>query len=337
LSSTIGLHPRTAEALVETRATGRKAIVLLNRRGWSNFLSCRACGLVWSCPECDVALVLHRAEGLLACHHCGHREPSPARCPACKSASVARHGAGTERLEHDLAHVLDDRGFPVFRLDADTVARGRNGPGSVLERFERASCGVLVGTQMVAKGHDFPGVSLGVVLDADATLRFPDFRADERTFALIAQLAGRVGRGGPGRVLVQTIAPRARAILHAAGHDSEGFLTGELARRRELRYPPFSDLIRLIFAATRTAAARIAALALRDRLRELLRDPAGGTEAVLLGPAPLFRLRGRERQMLLIKATERAPAVRAVERALQLTVREPIHAGVSFSVDVDPQ
>ena len=145
--------------------------------------------------------------------------------------------------------MLDDGDFPVFRLDADTVGAGRgDGPRAaigwaLLRAFEARRCGVLIGTQMVAKGHDFPDVSLGVVLDADATLRFPDFRAEERTFALIAQLAGRVGRGGEGRVLVQTIAPEARAIVHAARHDSDGFLAGELERRRALGYPPFSHLL----------------------------------------------------------------------------------------------
>ena len=212
-----GLHPLTAQALAEVRAARGKAIVLLNRRGWSNFLSCRSCGLVWSCPDCDVALVLHRAGGFVACHHCGHNEPVPTRCSQCASASIARHGTGTERLQHELAHVFDDGRFPVFRLDADAVGPGAGsaaavraqgasaaaegdgedgGAGELLRRFEAAECGVLIGTQMVAKGHDFADVSLGVVLDADATLRFPDFRAEERTFALIAQLAGRAGRGG---------------------------------------------------------------------------------------------------------------------------------------------
>ncbi len=215
-----GLHPATAAALAGLRDGGGKAIVLLNRRGWSNFLSCRSCGRVWSCPDCDVALVLHRAGGYLACHHCGHRERAPGACPDCRSTSVARHGAGTERLAHDLGAVLDDGGFPVFRLDADVLGTGLQAePGAVLADFEAASSGVLIGTQMVAKGHDFPDVSLGVVLDADATLRFPDFRAEERTFALISQLAGRAGRGGEGRVLVQTLAPDARAIRHAARHD----------------------------------------------------------------------------------------------------------------------
>src|SRR5207245_3740597 len=175
--------------------------------------------------------------------------------------------------------ILDDGSFPVVRLDADAVgaAAGEGGPsaagehaqvprrgagvfdrgaGALLARFAAADCGVLIGTQMVAKGHDFPDVALGVVLDADATLRFPDFRAEERTFALIAQLAGRVGRGGSGRVLVQTIAPQARAIVHAARHDREGFLASELERRDALGYPPFSHLIRITCSAVARRRAR---------------------------------------------------------------------------------
>ena len=192
---------------------------------------------------------------------------------------------------------------------------------------------MLIGTQMVAKGHDFPDVTLGVVLDADATLRFPDFRADERTFALIAQLAGRVGRGGEGRVLVQTIAPEARAILHAAGHDSDGFLAEELARRAALSYPPFSHLVRIVCSAERSQDARAAAEALRDALTESL--PAH--MASVLGPAALFRLRGRERQSLVIKAGERRPVVAGIGEAVQLVAGDRSHAGVNFSVDVDPQ
>ncbi len=341
-----GLHPTTAQALADVRREGRKAIVLLNRRGWSNFLSCRSCGEVWSCPHCDVALVLHRAEGLLACHHCGHRQRIPEVC-ACGSSTLARHGTGTERLQHELSAALDDGGFPVFRLDADVVngplaATGdaglpakqspparASGVATLLRRFEAAPAGVLIGTQMVAKGHDFPDVGLGVVLDADATLRFPDFRAEERTFAMIAQLAGRVGRGGEGHVLVQSIAPDARAIRYAARHDSEGFLAGELERRQGLRYPPFSHLIRVTCAAPEAPRARAAAMAIRERLAL--------ADAELLGPAALFRLRGRERQVLVVKATDRRPAVRTIGEAVQLTAAARTHAGVSFSVDVDPQ
>jgi primosomal protein N' (replication factor Y) len=319
------LHERTAAALGELRRARGKAIVLLNRRGWSNFLSCRSCGKVWGCPECDVALVLHRSEGVISCHHCGHREAVPACCDACCSTSVARHGLGTERLEHQLVAALGDGEYPIFRLDADVAAtKGR--VAAVLARFERADAGVLVGTQMVAKGHDFDGVALGVVLDADATLRFPDFRAEERTFALVAQLAGRAGRGGTvGRVLVQTLAPSARSILAAARHDSVGFLDGELRRREALRYPPYGELIRIVCSSARQDVALQAARVLRSRLTL--------ADAQLLGPAPLFRLRGRERAQIVIKATDRRAAVAAVGEA----VAQPLHREASVSVDVDPQ
>ncbi len=338
-SQTSGLHPLTTEALVRVRRERGKAIVLLNRRGWSSFLSCRSCGAVWNCPQCDVALVLHRAQRRLACHHCGHDEQIPARC-SCGSSSLARHGAGTERLEHDLSAALDEGDFPIFRLDADAVgsagvrdAAGEGGAGAVLRGFETASSGVLIGTQMVAKGHDFADVSLGVVLDADSTLRFPDFRAEERTFALIAQLAGRVGRGSEGRVLVQTIAPQARSIVCAAAHDSDRFLEVELERRAELRYPPFSELIRIICSSVEPRPAGEAAHALAGSLHELL----DGSDASVLGPAALFRLRGRERRALVIKASQRQPAVRAVGTAVQELASGRAHRDVSFSVDVDPQ
>jgi primosomal protein N' (replication factor Y) len=275
------------------------------------------------CPECDVSLVLHRAEGLLACHHCGHREQAPERCPECASVSVARHGAGTERLESELA----EAGLRVFRLDAD-VAR----PAQVLRAFEDARRAVLVGTQMVAKGHDFPDVTLGVVLDADATLRFPDFRAEERTFALIAQLAGRAGRGSAGgRVLVQTRDPDAASIVAAAQHDADGFLAGELERRRALRYPPFSSLIRVVCSSPARGAADAAAEEVRERL-----DLAPG---MVLGPAPLFRLRGRERSHVLLKADpdDRSDAIVHVAAAVEAAAGGKAHKDVAFSVDVDPQ
>jgi primosomal protein N' (replication factor Y) len=330
-----GLHPLTTQALAEVRASRGKAIVLLNRRGWSNFLSCRSCGRVWSCPHCDVALVLHRAGGFIACHHCGHSEPVPDRCSECASTSVARHGAGTERLEHDLGALFDEADFPIFRLDADALAGAgeEQDAGALLRRFEAAGCGILIGTQMVAKGHDFPDVTLGVVLDADATLRFPDFRAEERTFAMIAQLAGRVGRGRDGRVLVQTIAPEARSIVHAARHDSDAFLAGELERRRALGYPPFSHLVRIVCSATDARAAHAAA----SDVGQALRATFGGEPAAVLGPAALFRLRRRERRVLVVKAAERRPAVAAVGEAVQRIASARTHAGVSFGVDVDPQ
>jgi primosomal protein N' (replication factor Y) (superfamily II helicase) len=337
------LHPVTREALGDVQRAGRKAIVLVNRRGWSNFLSCRSCGEVWQCPQCDVALVLHQREGALACHHCGHRERVPATCRACGSSSVARHGAGTERIETELAEALGDPEFPVLRLDADTARGGKGAVARVLERFDSARAGVLVGTQMVAKGHDFPDVTLGVVLDADQTLRFPDFRAEERTFALVAQLAGRAGRGGEGsgRVLVQTLSPDAPSIAAAAQHDADGFLAGELERRRALSYPPFASLIRVTCSAEEAADAAAAAQAVRERIvaatQSLATSPDGRPPADVLGPAPLFRLRGRERSQLVVKASQRRTAVVAVAAAVDAVARTPVGRRAQLSADVDPQ
>ena len=211
------------------------------------------------------------------CHHCGHRERVPDRCDACGSLAVARHGAGTERVEAELRHALR---VPVFRLDADTTTN-KDAVPALLARFAAAPEGLLLGTQMVAKGHDFPDVTLGVVLDADSTLRFPDFRAEERTFALIAQLAGRAGRGPKGgRVLVQTNTPDAAAIVAASRHDADGFLRERAQRRRGWGYPPFSDLIRIVTSTLEDAAGARAAAA------RLAQDLAEVRDTELLGPAP---------------------------------------------------
>ena len=323
------LHRRTREALGEVAERGGKAIVMAPRRGWSPHMSCRECGRSWRCPHCDVSLVLHRQTGL-RCHHCGHSEPEPSSCPDCGSVSVARHGAGTERLGELVASLVEP--LRVFRLDSDSAA-GRGAHGRILGEFDRAPSGVLLGTQMVGKGHDFPEVTLSVIVDADQALRFPDFRAEERTFAQVAQLAGRSGRGRePGTVLVQTLAPGAEAIRRAARHDAAGFLAGELERRRELRYPPFATLIRVELTAPGPAAADAAAAQAAARLRPLV--PEG---ARLLGPAPRFRLRGRERRQLLLKAPERGPAVDAVREAVEAVASARSLRGVQLSVDVNPQ
>ena len=324
------LHARTRAELERLRTEGGKGIVLVNRRGYAPHLSCRSCGRGWGCPECDVSLVVHRGAERLACHHCGHRERLPSQCPDCGSVTLSRFGAGSERIENEITEMLAP--LPVFRLDSDSAAGGEGHLG-VLRRFQAASSAVLVGTQMVAKGHDFADVTLSVILDADASLRFPDFRAEERTFALVSQLAGRSGRGeAGGRVLVQTLAPEAESIAAAARHDSAGFIAGELERRRELDYPPFASLIRVELTAEEGEAADRVAAALARRI-----EPALPEGATLLGPAPRFRLRGRERRQLLIKSGDRAGAVAAVREAVEAAASSRKLRDVSISVDVDPQ
>src|SRR6266576_1288734 len=286
-------YPLSAPLLKELGAIeeqGGKAILLLNRRGVAPALHCRACGTTLRCPLCDVALVLHR-EGSLRCHHCGHEERAPQACPACGSVELARIGAGTQRLERELVTQLPK--LVPIRLDADT-AQNPEALAAALRRFGETDRAVLLGTQMVAKGHHFSGVSLAAVIDADTALGVPDFRADERTFQLLTQLAGRSGRDAPGRVLIQTFQPDSRPIELAARHDVPRFLTGELERRRTLGYPPFRHLVRILVSGPEPGPV--------NRALEEVRDGMQGAE--ILGPAPLFRLRGRHRAQLVAKTDE---------------------------------
>jgi primosomal protein N' (replication factor Y) len=324
------VHAETWEALEEVRAAGAKAIVMVNRRGFAPWLTCRSCGHHWGCPNCDVSLIVHRHSGRLVCHHCAHAEPQPRACPECGSTTLAQAGAGTERIEQLLAERLDP--MPVLRLDSDTAA-GRGAHARILARFDETPSAVLVGTQMVAKGHDFPEVTLSAILDADATLRFPDFRAEERTFAMVAQLAGRSGRGeAGGEVIVQTLAPNASSIEHASRHDSAGFLEVELGRREALRYPPFSHLTRINFAAEHEAKLEDAAAGIAGELRRALPP-----ESELLGPAPMFRVRNRHRRRIMIKAQDREGAVTAVRDVVERRVADRSLRDVAIGVDVDPQ
>jgi primosomal protein N' (replication factor Y) len=319
-------YPLSAPLLAELGGIvehGGKAILLLNRRGVAPALHCRACGATIGCAQCDVSLVLHNTN-VLRCHHCGHSEPAPQTCPECGSAELARLGAGTQRLERELEARVPE--LERVRLDADAVAK----PGAVadaLRRFAAAERAVLVGTQMVAKGHHFGGVALAAVVDADLGLGLPDFRAEERTFQLLTQLAGRSGRDAPGRVLVQTFQPDARAIVHAARHDVAGFLAGELERRRELGYPPFRHLVRIVVAGPDPDAPARALSELRDGL----------PGADLLGPAPLLRLRGRYRAQLVAKTDQPRGVAAAAGRLLAAASPAMRRAGLSVVVDVDPQ
>jgi primosomal protein N' (replication factor Y) len=311
--------------LGEVADGGGKAILLLNRRGVAPAIHCRACGLTPRCALCDVALTLH-ADGRLHCHHCGATRPAGPLCEACGSPELARLGAGTERLEDELAARVPE--LERFRLDADTVAH----PGRLAETlaaFADADRAVLLGTQMVAKGHHFEGVRLAAVVDADTGLGLPDFRAEERTFQLVTQLAGRSGRDAPGRVLVQTSQPDARPIALAARHAVEEFLAGELDRRRLLGYPPFRHLVSVVVSGP-SAAGPLRVL--RELKAEL---PGDGIE--LLGPAPLLRLRGRHRAQLLAKTDNPRRVTGPAGRLLAAASPAMRRDGLAVSVDVDPQ
>ena len=310
-------------ALGKISEVGGKAILLLNRRGLVPALHCRACGASRRCERCDVSLTVH-ADGRLHCHHCGHSEPVPEACPACGSIELARIGAGTQRLERELEKHVPE--LERIRLDADTTAE-RGALQGALERFVAADRVVLIGTQMVAKGHHFPGVTLAAVVDADTGMALPDFRAGERTFQLVTQLAGRSGRDAPGRVLVQSFQPDASPLVFAARHDVAGFLAEELERRRELGFPPFGHLVSIVASGSEASGP--------ERLLREVR--AGLGEVELLGPAPLLRIRGRHRAQLLAKTAH--PRALAARAASLLAAAAPAmrRAGVSAVVDVDPQ
>jgi primosomal protein N' (replication factor Y) len=319
-------YPLSAPLLSELRRIAErrgKAILLLNRRGVAPALHCRACGTTIRCPNCDVALVLH-GDSALRCHHCGFTRDAPEACPACGSPDLARLGAGTQKLERELERELPD--LELIRLDAD-AASNPDELSAALRRFAATDGAVLLGTQMVAKGHHFAGVELAAVVDADTGLGLPDFRAEERTFQLITQLAGRSGRDAPGRVIVQTFQPDARPIAHAARHDVSRFLAEELERRRDLGYPPYRHLVRIVVGGPEL-----------EPVVRALDELKGGIRGVeLLGPAVLPRLRGRYRAQLVGKTD--APRRLASQAARLLAAASPAlrKARLTAVVDVDPQ
>jgi primosomal protein N' (replication factor Y) (superfamily II helicase) len=313
-----------AAALRETLERGEQAILFLNRRGYTRTLLCASCGAAVGCPNCSVALVLHRfGRERLQCHLCGHDEAPRAACSACGGTKLTAVGGGTEKVEEELAAIVPSA--RIARLDRD-AAGGPGQAAAILARFARRELDLLVGTQMVAKGHDFPGVTLVGVLDADGPLHLPDFRAAERCVQLLTQVSGRAGRGlAPGRVLVQAFRPE------VVTSDYDAFAQAELGRRELLQFPPFVRLAALRLQGNAEPRVRGAAERLASAARRLI---ARGEEAEVLGPAPapLARLRGKHRWQLLLRATDHGPLHR-LGRAL-LAAHDV--SGVELSVDIDP-
>ena len=306
------------EALDELRRGAEQAVLLINRRGAATFILCRDCGESLRCPDCDLPFVYHLAGGWLRCHHCGRTATPTDRCPSCGSSRIRYFGAGTQRVEAELRGRWP--GLRVARLDSDALA-ARRGFETVYDDFREGRVDVLVGTQLAAKGLDLPSVTLAAVIAADVTLNLPDYRAAERTFQLLAQVAGRAGRGPrPGRVVVQTYAPSHYAVKAAAALDVDGFADEELLRRRLLGYPPFSLLARLLVADADRARAE-------ERGRRAAEAVA--TEDVeVLGPLPSYvaRRAGRYRYQIVLRAPDAAARAVALER---------VPPGVA--IDVDPE
>lgn len=323
-----------AEAIEDNLQRSLQTLIFLNRRGFANFLQCTACGEVWRCSHCSVTLTLHLKRNLLACHHCDYRRPATEICPKCDQPSLARVGAGTEQIEDALCGL-----FPkarIARMDRDTTSR-RGSQEQLLRRWERGELDILVGTQMITKGHDVSGVTLVGALLADLSLNLPDFRAAERTFQLLSQVAGRSGRGDdPGRVIVQTYNPNHYAIEYLRNHDYKGFFDAEAGFRRALDYPPFSRLVALRLEGPNLEKVEKAARELALKLRDLQAPgTVRGTAAEVLGPAaaPIEKLRNRYRWQLLLKGKKNSALLDLANRARRLV---PQGRHVRLHIDVDP-
>jgi primosomal protein N' (replication factor Y) len=321
--------PQLAEALVAAIDSAHKAILFLNRRGFASYLLCDHCGHVWECPRCDVTLTFFERRGL-RCRTCGHAEPVPAACPSCSGLDLVRHGVGTERVEQEVKGLLP--GVELLRLDSD-VASSHARLNAVLERFAASGAKVLVGTQMIAKGHHFPDVTLVGVVNADLTMCFPDFRAEERTFAMLVQVGGRSGRGAhPGRVLVQTLNPEARPIALAAGREEERFYAEEVERRRELSYPPSATIVAFELSGTDERKVTLAGRFTAERLSARLDH---GEQ--VLGPGPLWRSHGRHACRVVVKSTQTGETLESLRVWLEKNRQRFAERGVRLVPDVDPQ
>lgn len=318
-------------ALDQTLAAREQAILFLNRRGYNTFIMCRSCGEAIQCPNCAVAMTYHLGDDHLACHYCDHSAPVPTICPHCGSKAIRHMGAGTERVEEELRRLYPS--LRVARMDVDTTRR-KGSHAAILKRFADHEVDVLVGTQMITKGLDFPDVTLVGVVLADTSINLPDFRAAERTFQLVTQVAGRAGRGlKPGRVLVQTYQPEHPSLLAAREHDYHRFFQEEIAFRKQLDYPPFNHMIHLVVSGEEEEAVAATGIA----IQQLLVAHRFGGQILGPSPAPLAKLRGRHRHHLVLKGDSietMAAEVRAAFAAAGGKWRTA--KSVSLSVDVDP-
>ena len=295
------IFSRSLKSKMEERLAKKEQIILfLNRRGFAGFVSCRSCGKALICPHCDVSLTLHRG-AQLKCHYCGYQITAPEHCPSCGSPYIAAFGTGTQKVEG-----IIEKAFPgarVLRMDADTT-KGKEGHGKILSSFSRHGADILLGTQMIVKGHDFPKVSLVGILAADLSLYGTDYRSAEQTFALLTQAAGRAGRGEiPGEVVIQTYQPEHYAVETASRQDYESFYREEISRRELLHYPPAGHMLELMISGREEEENK----ALAESLAQTLRERFGALGADVIGPAPPFRTKVQDsfRQTVLVKHADK--------------------------------
>ena len=326
--------PRLREALQENYSRGQQSLIFLNRRGFANFLQCRLCGFVLRCPHCSVTMTFHLKQQSVFCHHCGLCKPARDLCPGCGNLTLSGIGFGTEQVEQELSRLMPRA--RIARMDRDTTSR-RGSQERLVRDWEEGEIDILVGTQMITKGHDVTGVTLVGAILADLSLNLPDFRAAERTFQLLSQVAGRAGRGKePGSVIIQTYSPDHYAFQYVMTHDYKGFFASEIEFRRALNYPPFSRLVHLRLEGPRAQEVEAKAKMLGEELREKQKQDHRVLEKIeILGPAPapIKKLRGRYRWQILLKG-KKGPSL--LELANQAREILPRSRGTRLYIDVDP-
>lgn len=326
-----------AEKLIKNYEEGHQSLLFLNRRGYSSFLICRKCGGVMLCPHCSVALTYHVSggRGSMVCHYCGYKTNPPKVCPACKSEHIGYMGYGTQALEEAVKSLIPSA--RVLRMDADTTT-GKYSRDEIIGKFSRGEADILLGTQMIAKGHNFPRVTLAAAVSADSSLYSDDFRAAERTFSVITQLVGRSGRSDePGEAVVQTYCPDSETIRLGAEQDYEKFFENEIALRRALLFPPFCDIALFSVSSSEEAASREFAAKLADELSRLSKEKYTDVPLTVFGPfeAPLYKLKNKYRMRILIKHKNNSRS-RALFSELLLGAEKAAGGKISVSVDINP-
>ena len=326
-----------AEKLIKNYEEGHQSLLFLNRRGYSSFLICRKCGSVMLCPHCSVALTYHvsHGKGSMVCHYCGYKTNPPKVCPACKSEHIGYMGYGTQALEEAVKSLIPSA--RVLRMDADTTT-GKYSRDEIIGKFSRGEADILLGTQMIAKGHNFPRVTLAAAVSADSSLYSDDFRAAERTFSLITQLVGRSGRSDEhGEAVVQTYCPDSETIRLGAGQDYERFFKNEIALRRALVFPPFCDIALFSVSSSEEAASREFAAKLAEELSRLSKEKYTDVPLTVFGPfeAPLYKLKNKYRMRILVKHKNNSRS-RALFSELLLGAEKAAGGKISVSVDINP-
>ena len=328
---------KLADELIRTFEEGHQSMLFLNRRGYSSFLICRKCGEALLCPHCSVALTLHntRSGGELVCHYCGYRKAPPERCPSCNSEHIGYMGYGTQALEEAIRTLIPQA--RVIRMDADTT-KGKFSRDEIISRFASNDADILVGTQMIAKGHNFPNVTLAAVVNADSSLYSDDFRAAERTFSIITQLVGRSGRSVcDGKAVIQTYSPDAEAIRLGAEQNYKKFYESEIAMRRALTFPPFCDIASVVLSSAEEQALIKFAVALTDELKKLNAGEYPDVPTTIFGPfeATIYKLKNKYRMKIIVKHKNNARSREMFSRLL--SDAEKRAAGkIAVSIDINP-